>query len=134
MTSRKSQRKHVSSSGGSNDLAQLVLPANMREVTTEPLVDEVTRKLGISWSRMDASEARQINQAAYSKFIANHYPALKDVKVRQAVSSAWVSPWWAGMRAPRAGRPGHSSCVLTERHERRARRADPGAAASGADL
>ena len=81
MTSRKSQRKHVSSSGGSNDLAQLVLPANMREVTTEPLVDEVTRKLGISWSRMDASEARQINQAAYSKFIANHYPALKDVKV-----------------------------------------------------
>jgi hypothetical protein len=81
MTSRKSQRKDVSSSNGSNDLAQLVLPANMREVTTEPLVDEVTRKLGISWSRMDASEARQINQAAYSKFIANHYPALKDVKV-----------------------------------------------------
>lgn len=80
MTSRKSQRKDVASSG-SNDLAQLVLPANMREVTTEPLVDEATRKLGISWSRMDASEARQINQAAYAKFIANHYPALKDVKV-----------------------------------------------------
>jgi hypothetical protein len=80
MTSRKSQRMDASVAGADN-LAQLVLPANMREATTEPLVDEVTRKLGISWTRMDATEARQINQAAYAKFIANHYPSLKDVKV-----------------------------------------------------
>ena len=66
---------------GSDDLAQLVLPASMREVTEEPLIDEATRKLGISWARMDSTEARQINQAAYSKFIVNHYPALREVVV-----------------------------------------------------
>ena len=80
MASRKSQRMDASVAGADN-LAQLVLPANMREATNEPLVDEVTRKLGISWTRMDATETRQINQAAYAKFIANHYSSLRDVKV-----------------------------------------------------
>lgn len=80
MNSRKSQRMDASASGP-DDLAQLVLPPNMREVTAEPLIDEATRKLGISWMRMDASEARLINQAAYSKFIAKHFPSLRDVKV-----------------------------------------------------
>jgi hypothetical protein len=80
MASRKSQRMNATGAGADN-LAQLVLPPNMREATTEPLVDEVTRKLGISWTRMDTSEVRQINQAAYAKFIANHYSSLKDVKV-----------------------------------------------------
>ncbi|KAM0718744.1 hypothetical protein Q7P37_005815 [Cladosporium fusiforme] len=80
VTSRKSQRMDASASGP-DDLAQLVLPPNMREVTAEPLIDEATRKLGISWTRMDASEARQINQAAYAKFIVNHYPALREVKI-----------------------------------------------------
>lgn len=79
-TSRKSQRMDASAPGP-DDLAQLVLPANMREVTAEPLIDEATRRLGISWTRMDASEARQINQAAYAKFIVNHYPALREVKI-----------------------------------------------------
>lgn len=78
--SRKSQRTDAASAGADN-LAQLVLPPSMREATSEPLVDEATRKLGISWTRMDANEARQINQAAYAKFIANHYSSLKDVKV-----------------------------------------------------
>lgn len=80
VASRKSQRMDATGAGADN-LAQLVLPPNMREATTEPLIDEVTRKLGISWTRMDVSEARQINQAAYAKFIANHYSSLKDVKV-----------------------------------------------------
>jgi hypothetical protein len=80
MTSRKSQRMDASGAGSDN-LAQLVLPPDMRSATTEPLIDEVTRKLGISWARMDSSEARQINQAAYAKFIANHYSSLKNVKV-----------------------------------------------------
>jgi hypothetical protein len=30
---------------------------------------------------MDSSEARQINQKAYSKWIQNHYPALTDVAI-----------------------------------------------------
>lgn len=78
--SRKSQRMDHSSSGA-DELAQLVLPPNMREATAEPLIDEATRKLGISWTRMDSNEHRQISQAAYAKFIVNHYPALREVKV-----------------------------------------------------
>jgi len=79
-SARKSQRMGASASG-SDDLAQLVLPASMREATAEPLIDEATRKLGISWTRMDSSEARLINQAAYARFIINHYPALREVIV-----------------------------------------------------
>jgi hypothetical protein len=80
IASRKSQR--VDSDASSNDhLAQLVLPAQMRDVTTEPLVDKATRELGVSWARMDSSEARQISQAAYTKWIQNHYSNLKDVAI-----------------------------------------------------
>lgn len=80
ISSRKSQRKDTTSSCNDN-LAQLVLPPQIREATTEPLIDEVTRVLGISWTRLDGSEAGRINQAAYSKWIQNHYPSLKEVTV-----------------------------------------------------
>jgi len=80
VTSRKSQRMD-SSAAGPDDLAQLVLPPQMREVTTEPLIDEATRSLGISWTRMDSTEALQINQKAYAKWIQNHYPGLKEVAI-----------------------------------------------------
>jgi hypothetical protein len=79
-SSRKSQRKDASAAGA-DDLAQLVLPPQIREAAAEPLIDEATRTLGISWTRMDSSEALQINKAAYSKWIQNHYPGLKDVAV-----------------------------------------------------
>lgn len=80
MSSRKSQR--VTHTKADDDhLAQLVLPAHMREATTEPLIDEATRTLGISWARMNSSEALMINQAAYSKWIQNHYPSLDEVTV-----------------------------------------------------
>lgn len=79
VTSRKSQR--MDSTAGSDDLAQLVLPPSIREATNEPLVDEATRRLGISFCRMDSTEARQINQKAYSKWIQNHYPGLTEVAV-----------------------------------------------------
>lgn len=80
VTSRKSQRMD-SKAIGPDDLAQLVLPPSIREATTEPLIDEVTRRLGISWTRMDSTEARQINQRSYSKWISNHYPQLTDVSI-----------------------------------------------------
>lgn len=80
ISSRKSQRKDLTASDNDN-LAQLVLPPQMREATTEPLIDEVTRVLGISWTRLDGSEAGKIHQAAYSKWIQNHYPGLKEVTV-----------------------------------------------------
>lgn len=80
ISSRKSQRRDTNASG-SDDLAHLVLPANMRDATQEPLIDEATRVLGISWTRMDSSEVLLINQAAYNKFIQNHYPSLKEVTV-----------------------------------------------------
>ncbi|KAI7084993.1 hypothetical protein KC356_g6253 [Hortaea werneckii] len=80
ISSRKSQRREMGK-GGSDDLAQLVLPPQIREATTEPLIDEATRVLGISWTRMDATDVTRINQAAYSKWIQNHYASLKDVEV-----------------------------------------------------
>ena len=79
MSSRKSQR--ISTAIGADDLAQLVLPPQMREATSEPLIDEATRVLGISWTRMDSSEALRINQAAYAKFIQKHYPSLSRVVI-----------------------------------------------------
>lgn len=80
VTSRKSQRMD-SKAIGPDDLAQLVLPPSIREATTEPLIDEVTRRLGISWTRMDSTEVRQINQRSYSKWITHHYPQLTDVSI-----------------------------------------------------
>ncbi|KAK5126134.1 hypothetical protein LTR85_011489 [Meristemomyces frigidus] len=80
VSSRKSQRRDAGASGP-DDLAQLVLPPSIREATVEPLIDEATRVLGISWTRMDATEVLRINQAAYSKWIQNHYPGLKDVVI-----------------------------------------------------
>ncbi|KAK5133606.1 hypothetical protein LTR08_007554 [Meristemomyces frigidus] len=77
---RKSQRR-TNEASGTDDLAQLVLPPQMREATAEPLIDEATRVLGISWTRMDATEALRINHAAYSKWIANHYLSLTEVAV-----------------------------------------------------
>ena len=74
-------QRTAGSASGSDDLAQLVLPPQMREVTAEPLIDEATRVLGISWTRMDSTEALRINQAAYGKLIQRHYPALKDVTI-----------------------------------------------------
>lgn len=80
VTSRKSLRMDTNASGP-DDLAQLVLPPSIREVCSEPLIDEATRVLGISWTRMDSNEALQISQKAYSKWIQNHYPALKEVSI-----------------------------------------------------
>ncbi|KAK4552037.1 hypothetical protein LTR86_010714 [Recurvomyces mirabilis] len=81
VSSRKSQRKDVTSTAFDDILGQLVMPPQMREATAEPLIDEATRVLGISWARMDSTEALQINKAAYSKWIQNHYPGLIDVVV-----------------------------------------------------
>lgn len=80
IASRKSQRVDQNASGP-DDLAQLVLPHNMREATTEPLIDEATRNLGIGWTRMDATEALQVNQAAYARWIEHHFPGLKEVTI-----------------------------------------------------
>lgn len=80
ISTRKSQRLDAGAPSP-DDLAQLVLPPEIREVTSEPLIDEATRLLGISWVRMDSSENRQINQAAYSKWIQNHYPSLSEVSI-----------------------------------------------------
>jgi hypothetical protein len=80
IASRKSQRV-LADASDSDHLAQLVLPAQIRDVTAEPLIDKAAHVLGVSWTRMDSSEARQINQAAYSKWIQNHYSSLKDVAI-----------------------------------------------------
>lgn len=81
ITSRKSQRVDSTVTPCSDDLAQLVLPFQLRETSKEPLIDEATRVLGISWTRMDSSEALRINRAAYSKWIQRHYSSLQDVVI-----------------------------------------------------
>ncbi|CZT20830.1 uncharacterized protein RCC_06688 [Ramularia collo-cygni] len=82
VASRKSQRMDSKASlPGADDLAQLVLPHTIREATTEPLIDEATRSLGISWQRMDSTEVLQIKQRAYSKWIQNHFSRLTDVAI-----------------------------------------------------
>ena len=80
ISTRKSQRLEAGAPCP-DDLAQLILPPQIREVTAEPLIDEATRTLGISWTRMDSTEALRINQAAYSKWIQNHYSGLTDVSI-----------------------------------------------------
>lgn len=77
---RKSQRVDASDSNP-DDLPRFGLPQQTRESPTDPFIDEATRALGISWKRMDASEAGMISQAAYAKWIQNHYDSLKDVGV-----------------------------------------------------
>lgn len=80
ISTRKSQRLG-SDVSGPDDLAQLVLPPQIREVTSEPPIDEATRLLGISWTRMDKTENLQISQSAYQKWIQNHYHGLQNVSV-----------------------------------------------------
>jgi hypothetical protein len=83
ISSRKSARRDhgASLSAGQDDLAQLVLPPQIREAAQEHLIDEATRVLGISWKRMDGTEVGRISQSAYTKFIERHYPGLKEVAV-----------------------------------------------------
>ncbi|KAK4891233.1 hypothetical protein LTR27_010170 [Elasticomyces elasticus] len=82
VSSRKSMRKDPTTNPSASDqLGHLLLPSEMRSATTEPLIDEATRALGISWTRMDATEALTIQRGGYSKWISKHYPRLKDVEV-----------------------------------------------------
>ena len=80
VSSRKSQRK-AAIDDESDQLGQLIMPHSLREATTEPLIDEATRVLGISWTRMDSTPNLLVSQAAYTKWIQNHYPALRNVTV-----------------------------------------------------
>ncbi|KAK6429067.1 histidinol-phosphate transaminase [Oleoguttula sp. CCFEE 5521] len=77
--SRKSQRVCVTSD--TDELAHLILPPGMREATQQPLIDEASYKLGISWTRMDSRPSLETCAAAYAKFIINHYPRLREVQV-----------------------------------------------------
>ncbi|OQO06567.1 hypothetical protein B0A48_08350 [Cryoendolithus antarcticus] len=79
MQSRKLQRVCVTSD--SDELAHLILPPGMREATQQPLIDEASHKLGISWTRMDSRPSLETCAAAYAKFIINHYPRLREVQV-----------------------------------------------------
>ncbi|KAK3627153.1 hypothetical protein LTR56_019367 [Elasticomyces elasticus] len=82
VSSRKSMRKDTTTTAISADqLGHLLLPPEMREAATGPLIDEATRALGISWTRMDSTEVLQIQRGSYSKWISKHYPGLRDVEV-----------------------------------------------------
>lgn len=80
MNTRKSMRLD-STASKLDDVASIMPQVTHRAPGTEPLIDEATRMLGVSWSRMDASEASQIAQRAYTRWIDRHYPNLTDVEV-----------------------------------------------------
>ncbi|KAH0367736.1 hypothetical protein KCU65_g4444, partial [Aureobasidium melanogenum] len=81
MPSRKSQRL-APSGPESNDIALTIeASAHRRTASVEPLIDEVTRLLGISWMRLDASEALQISAKAYTRWVRRHYPGLADIEL-----------------------------------------------------
>lgn len=80
MATRKSQRLD-SSASRSDDISASFAQVAPRAPGTEPLIDEASRLLGISWKRMDISEATQISQRAYTRWITRHYPQLTDVEV-----------------------------------------------------
>jgi hypothetical protein len=81
MPSRKSQRR-APSGPESNDIAlNIEASAHRRTASVEPLIDEVTRLLGISWMRLDASEALQISAKAYTRWVRRHYPGLADIEL-----------------------------------------------------
>ncbi|GAM86017.1 hypothetical protein ANO11243_040270 [Dothideomycetidae sp. 11243] len=79
MATRKSQR--LDSSASRFDDVAAFSQVTPRAPGTEPLIDEATRLLGVSWKRMDISETTQISQRAYTRWILRHYPQLKNVEV-----------------------------------------------------
>ncbi|KAF2154763.1 hypothetical protein K461DRAFT_275924 [Myriangium duriaei CBS 260.36] len=80
MATRKSQRLDLSASRP-DDITASLTPIPPRAPGTEPLIDEATRLLGVSWTRMDMSETTQISQRAYTRWISRHYPQLSNVEV-----------------------------------------------------
>jgi len=78
IASRKSQRLDTRSNSVDFTANQVTVP---RLPGTEPLIDEATRLLGISWTRMDSSEALEIGKRAYTRWIQKHYPMLTNVEV-----------------------------------------------------
>jgi len=79
MRNRKSQR---TSARAFETTSSSSLPAASPHSTAdEPIIDRVTRMLGISWVRLDRNEGGQINQRAYTRWIERHYPSLANVEL-----------------------------------------------------
>ena len=78
LPTRKSQRLD-SSPTRPNDLAPAAQAP--RAAGSEPLIDEASRMLGISWSRMDATENTKVAQRAYTRWVSRHYPMLSSVEL-----------------------------------------------------
>jgi hypothetical protein len=81
MPSRKSQRRAPSGPESNDTALTIEASAHRRTASVEPLIDEVTRLLGISWMRLDASEALQISAKAYTRWVRRHYPGLADIEL-----------------------------------------------------
>jgi len=81
MPSRKSQRRGPSGPESNDVTLNIEESAHRRTASVEPLIDEVTRLLGISWMRLDASEALKISAKAYTRWVRRHYPGLADVEL-----------------------------------------------------
>jgi len=78
LPTRKSQRLD-SSPSRKDDLAPVAQAP--RTSGSEPLIDEASRMLGVSWSRLDATENTKIAQRAYTRWVSRHYPMLSSVEL-----------------------------------------------------
>ena len=78
IATRKSQRLD---SGSSRSIDLGPVTQAPRSPGSEPLIDEATRMLGVSWSRMDATDNTQVAQRAYTRWISRHYPSLSNVEL-----------------------------------------------------
>ena len=76
IATRKSQRLDPSVQ---DEAASSITAPVPRTPGSEPLIDEATRMLGISWTRLDVGENNQIKQRAFTRWISRHYPFLDNV-------------------------------------------------------
>lgn len=77
LNTRKSMRLGASHSSPATPLEQPQLPACNENI----IVEEATRALGISWTRLDINENNLIKKRAFTRWITRHYPFLRDVEL-----------------------------------------------------
>lgn len=80
LSTRKSMRLTAGPSAPSTPLDMPELP-QMPQPDSEMFIDEASRALGISWTRLDVNENNMIKQRAFTRWIVRHYPFLRNVEL-----------------------------------------------------
>jgi len=80
-STRKSQRLDLSTLLPQSPSLSSPNDCFSRTPTLAPHIDQASLLLGVSWSRMDATDSTQISQRAYCRWIDRHYPNLTNIEV-----------------------------------------------------